>query len=255
MIVLCSGEGPSDIGANDYDPASGVYNAPKWGAMGNLLLSMLRECRADYHDYDTHKIIHKKALQEYVHAAAARTSLLRGLDHPAGCAYFRKIAYVFALIALDEQNDSDDDVMAVLFRDSDSGSEAGNVLWRDKFKSIEDGFKLACFKGGVPMVPKPTSEAWCLAMFETSSKLCHKLENASNRDGLKKYLTAKLFEEHITVEEFYNKIAYGELPLAVLEGMESYAAFKDKFCDALRELGNAQCRQRAMQSGSHCLKQ
>ena len=60
MVVLCSGEGQSDMGTNSYAPTPGVYDAPKWVAMGSLLLSMLLECCADYHDYDTHKIIHKK---------------------------------------------------------------------------------------------------------------------------------------------------------------------------------------------------
>ncbi len=37
MVVLCSGEGQFDMGTNSYDPTSGVYDATKWIAIGNLL--------------------------------------------------------------------------------------------------------------------------------------------------------------------------------------------------------------------------
>lgn len=241
MIVLCSGEGPSDIGANDYNSTSGIYDTPKFGAMGNMLLSILQKCREDYHDSDCHIIIHKKELQKRVDEIS--TLFLSGIDRPAGCAYFIKAAYSLALIALDKQNCSKDDVIAVLFRDSDPSSEAGNVLWKNKFKSIEDGFKLARFEFGVPMVPKPTSEAWCLAMFNASPSVCRKLEEKINRDELKHDLDNKLFDEHITKEEFYHRILTGELPLTELKDMNSFAVFQDKLCNALRKLDNAKCYQ------------
>ncbi len=37
MVVLCSGEGQFDMGTNSYNPTSGVYDATKWIAIGNLL--------------------------------------------------------------------------------------------------------------------------------------------------------------------------------------------------------------------------
>ncbi len=56
-------------------------------------------------------------------------------------------------------------VIAVLFRDSDGTASSGRGLWEDKRKSIEDGFGEAGFDYGVPMIPKPKSEAWLLCAF------------------------------------------------------------------------------------------
>ena len=53
-------------------------------------------------------------------------------------------------------------VAAVLFRDADGTRSTEWRLFEAKWDAIERGFISAGFENGVPMVPKPKSEAWLL---------------------------------------------------------------------------------------------
>ena len=92
------------------------------------------------------------------------------------------------------------DVGAVLFRDSDGTKASQRSLWDDKVKSIELGFAAENFEFGVPMVPKPKSEAWLLCAVQTKAyQHCGRYEDLSGNDAspksaknaLEKALTAK----------------------------------------------------------------
>ncbi len=72
-------------------------------------------------------------------------------------------ARVLARLAREKQDQSGDDVVAVLFHDSDDLESAGRSEWDEKYDSILKGFKEEKLEKGVPMVPKPTSEAWVIA--------------------------------------------------------------------------------------------
>lgn len=51
-------------------------------------------------------------------------------------------------------------------------------MWTDKLESMKNGFKEADCILGVPMIPKPKSEAWLLcACKENAYQHCAALEN------------------------------------------------------------------------------
>ena len=63
MVVLCSGEGQFDMGTNSYDPTSGVYDATKWIAIGNLLFQCSGNAAQTITIMTLKKTIHKKESQ------------------------------------------------------------------------------------------------------------------------------------------------------------------------------------------------
>ena len=73
--------------------------------------------------------------------------------------YFFNNARVLAKIATEKEQEKLDDVVAILFRDSDGTASAGRGLWEDKRKSMLDGFAEENHTRGVPMIPRPKSEA------------------------------------------------------------------------------------------------
>lgn len=231
MIVLCSGEGSSDIGVSVYDAERGTVTGVKWGAVGSILMRMLEECRGDEHDSDEHCLVLKDEVADK--AKSVRTQFFPGEKHGKGSAYFRKAAYGFGLIASDKAKEEGEDVIAVLFRDSDP-SNSTCAVWQDKFDSVDSGFKAAGFDCGIPMIPKPTSEAWLLALCECHADNCCALESETDRDALKKNLDKKLQSAGLGHEDFYLSLRDGSQPLGNLEYMPSFNAFKNRFCKVLK---------------------
>jgi len=94
----------------------------------------------------------------------ARKSLgLPGPKRPIETRYFFNHARILARIARQRQVESEDEVIVVLFHDSDGTVSAGRGLWDDTYNSIADGFQKEEFAKGVPMVAKPKSEAWLIS--------------------------------------------------------------------------------------------
>jgi hypothetical protein len=96
---------------------------------------------------------------------AVKKSLgLPGLRQRKETRYFFNNARVLARIAKEKQDSrSDEEVIAVLFRDCDGTASAGRGLWDDKHDSMLHAFEQEGFDRGVPMLPKPKSEAWLIA--------------------------------------------------------------------------------------------
>jgi hypothetical protein len=91
-----------------------------------------------------------------------------------------------------ERNDA---VVAVFFRDSDGTNSAPRTLWSSLLESMKDGFQLAKFQSGVPMVPRPKSEAWMLCGLikrEDSGRDCSWLEDEPGNDASPRCLKGRL---------------------------------------------------------------
>ena len=90
--------------------------------------------------------------------------------------------------------------MAVLFRDSDGTGISPRDDWEQKVDSMVNGFSRAGFDRGVPMVPRPKSEAWLLcALKDPPYQHCARLEDESGNDNspnsLKRQLAALIGHE------------------------------------------------------------
>jgi len=117
---------------------------------------------------------------------------------------------ILSRIAKEQASARNDDVVAVLFRDADGTASAGRGLWEDKWQSMLAGFDEEGFDRGVPMIPKPKSEAWLIcALKERPYQHCNDLEDRSGNDkspkSLKKEL-AKLLGEKVTPELLCDKV-------------------------------------------------
>lgn len=128
---------------------------------------------------------------------AAKKSLgLPGRKRGKETRYFFNNARALARIAHDIESELNDKVVAVLFRDSDGTASAGRGLWEEKVQSMLDGFAEERFDRGVPMVPKPKSEAWVICALKQDYIGCDALESRSGNDDSPKSLKREL-EKHL----------------------------------------------------------
>src|SRR5205807_9469180 len=94
--------------------------------------------------------------------AVKKAPRLPGKKQARETRYFFNNARILARVARQQETQREEEVVAVLFRDSDDPASAGRGDWADKRRSMLAGFEVEAFARGVPMIPKPTSEAWVL---------------------------------------------------------------------------------------------
>jgi hypothetical protein len=126
-----------------------------------------------------------------------------------------------------ERNDA---AIAVLFRDCDGTRSTPKTEWQGKFDSMLSGFEVARFQSGVPMVPRPKSEAWMLCGLrkrEEASRDCSGLEDAPGNDAspnsLKKQLADHLRYEP-TSDQQAELVSGGQIDPALID-LPSFSAF------------------------------
>ena len=120
--------------------------------------------------------------------------------------------------------------MAVLFRDADTAT-AGRGTWPEKRKSVLDGFLEEGFARGVPMIPKPTSEAWLLcALRDHPYQNCAALEDRSSNPhsphSLKRELEERLGRPP-TREGLCELVTNGRIDHRRID-MPSFNAFRER---------------------------
>lgn len=107
--------------------------------------------------------------------------------------YFFNNARILARYAKEKEAALDDEVVAILFRDSDGTASAGRGEWHAKKESILDGFAEEGFDKGVPMIPKPKSEAWLICAWKSHPYHgCEALEERSGNDNSPNNLKSEL---------------------------------------------------------------
>jgi hypothetical protein len=208
MKLLLSGEGKTDIGHR-------VIHKEGWkfqpGPMAKIVDQLLNEHpRIGYSLLSIHAsggdCIHFVDETELAQRAKSGPMKLPGIKYGKGTGLFTRNAQVLGLLAKEERERSNLPVVAVLFRDTDGTRSAPAKEWQEKFDSMIRGFKLAGFEAGVPMIPRPKSEAWLLCALKTTpANDCHNLENAPGNDGspnsLKNQLTTLIGHEPSAEEQ------------------------------------------------------
>lgn len=227
MRLFLSGEGPTDIGTCEWDEKSKSYQC-KWGPIGRIACVFVKELA----EVDVESVIvNKSNLFEKI--GSLRTSpdkarKLPGKKSPKKGAYFFKHGQALGLMTLEKTGAAGDSI-AILFRDSDPSNTADRLLWEEKHRSILDGFRSVDFDKGVPMLPKPTSEAWLLALFQEHESHCRALEDETDRDRLKSKLEEVLAQRGIPRDEFFSAGVY----LDNLDFMPSFVRFKERLREVL----------------------
>lgn len=204
MRLLLSGEGPTDMGSMQ-DGREGREFVP--GPMA-WLVDRAMQPRVGFSplelretDPDAVGFVSKNELADDARALRpGKPKALPGAKNEKGTGFFRRNAEMLGARALRDADSTGRFVVAVLFRDSDGTRSSPRDEWQRKRKSMADGFELSGCSTGVPMLPRPKSEAWLLcALKEPPYQHCARLEDTSGNDGspnsLKRQLAALIGRE------------------------------------------------------------
>lgn len=149
--------------------------------------------------------------------------------------YFFNNARALSRIAEEKAAELNDDVVAVLFRDADGTASAGRGHWETKRKSMLDGFAEESFHKGVPMIPKPKSEAWLIcALRQNPYQGCCALESRSGNDCSPNSLKAELdgiLGERVTSRLLCEKVR-NAVDFARID-MPSFRGFRERLEEVL----------------------
>jgi hypothetical protein len=227
MFLILSGEGSSDIGIEDN----------KIGPMTKLVDNWIdRQIGYSLLEYSFYTIIPKKQLTEKAKGIKPRS--IKGKKQESETRYYYKNAQALALLAQlkGKELGSDVPLILVLFRDADGTASAERGVWQDKWKSMLNGFEAGQIYTGVPMIPKPKSEAWVLCALRNKYQNCGKLEDESGNDDSPNSLKQQL-EEYLGEPGsrmlLNDKIDAGEIDINQITDMPSLTAFKNRLDEVL----------------------
>jgi len=213
MFFLLSGEGVTDIGASES--ATTICEGDDFyvGPMA-IVVAKIVEAQHDYSILDgaCGFFSESNVVSRAGELKAARKQLrLPGKKQAKETRYFFNNARILARFAKEKATALEDEVVAVLFRDSDGTASAGRGDWDEKRESMLDSFGEEGFDKGVPMIPKPKSEAWLICAWKTQPyQGCKALEERSGNDkspnNLKDELE-ELLDEEVTPELLCEKVS------------------------------------------------
>lgn len=126
--------------------------------------------------------VSETALKQKAKNSGKPMQRLRGKKQAVETGLYFGNARHLGLMAQQLAADNVDSVMAVLFRDTDGTRSAPGQLWQTKWDSMVNGFASADFAFGVPMLPKPKSEAWLLCAAQTARHSHAAFEAISGND-------------------------------------------------------------------------
>lgn len=240
MYVLFSGEGPSDLGQCELglDRCEVEYFQP--GPM-SWVVDHLVESFQGFEFSHVESGCVGFVSESYLAANKAeptQKARLPGKKKPPETQYYFENARALAIAAQRKSEEiSGDNVIAVLFRDSDGTASAGRGDWANKRKSILAGFAEVNYEYGVAMLPKPKSEAWLLcAVKDNPYQHCHLLEDESGNDrspnSLKVQLSAVLHSND-SAQQLNDMIKNHEIDVHQID-MPSFNAFKDNLKEVVK---------------------
>lgn len=239
MFLLFSGEGSTDLGAcgNRQSYAEGEDFEP--GPMA-VLADKIVEAELGYSVLETkagYGYLSKTGLEDFARKGRqpGRVTRLPRSDAQRETGYYffnaRTLAQ-FASTLADEKGD----IIAILFRDGDHSQKVGREDWVIKRQSMLDGFAtVSGFTGGVPMIPRPKSEAWLLCPQQPQPyQNCAELEERSGNDASPHSLKASLDEAlaGLTDSEALCDLARTIDPVRI--GMPSFQIFRERLIESVR---------------------
>lgn len=238
MLVLFSGEGITDLGQPNLSQ-NGVCSPGQWtpGPMAFLAAQIFENILG-------YPLIQSSA---YFVSEQVLTEIAKKLKHPTlrginGSLYHRKGAQALAAIALAMGRRLEQPVTAVFFRDCDGANSTGIHRWKDLCESMigqHGGFSIIGIHTGVPMLPKPKSEAWLLCALKNHYNTCKNLEKLPGNDKSPNSVKTQLAEilGEYTVEDLCSLVQYSEGSELKIDScridMPSYNEFKESFIEAI----------------------
>lgn len=129
----------------------------------------------------------------------------------------------------------------VLFRDADGTNSVPRDNWEQKVNAVLAGFDTVNKANGVPMIPRPKSEAWLLAYYQENlpnQKAYNKsgrFEDYSGNDASKNSLKKLLQKAFKGVKNPYDQINGQEIDWDRID-MPSFNRFKERLKEVIRYL-------------------
>lgn len=234
MRLLISGEGPSDIGACNNAQGVCMDGAFSPGPMA-IWLMRLWETLLGYDLLTVQEAViyvSEKTLAQEAKQSGGRMQPLRGKHKQAETGLYFSNAKQLGLVAKKLLLVSDTPLMAVLFRDTDGTRSASGQYWQTKWDSIASGFKAADFDFGVPMLPKPKSEAWLLCTTKEGNHSHAALEDISGNDDSPNSAKDQLDQalgSHQVAEQLADWCQTNPVDWSNLMTMPSFKVFFDRF--------------------------
>lgn len=243
MIVVLSGEGAADLGQCSNAQSNCEDADFQIGPM-TVLLDQMLESRLGYslrpipggYQYVGEAGL---KLRERARKNDSRKVSLVGKKRDQETGYFYINAWMFAEIALEIEEESNNKVIALLFRDCDGTRSSIAGLWEAKWGSMVNGFGRAEFPRGVPMLPKPKSEAWLLCAVKPSVESCADLEEISGNDSSPNSAKLRLdvaFGAHKSGAEICEWLDENPIDEKRASSMPSFRAFTNELDRALSEV-------------------
>jgi hypothetical protein len=234
MYLLLSGEGPGDIGV--CNPSAACcdrleFSEGPMAVMVDQLVEVFQGFEMSHLETERVSYVSESYLSDNKLPPRRKAMAFRGKKRPPETKYYFENARALAAAAKAKAEVVSDRVIAVLFRDADGTASAGRGNWADKRQSMIEGFKAEQFQLGVPMVPKPKSEAWLLCATKTNPyQHCAALENESGNDRagrtpLKDQLSTSLDGDSGTVR--LNQLVKDKTIDVARIDMPSFNAFKE----------------------------
>ncbi|MFX1712525.1 hypothetical protein [Stutzerimonas stutzeri] len=241
MHLLLSGEGPGDIGA--CYPAADHCTAEQFqpGPMAWFVDQLVEGFQGFEFSHVTGTCVtylSKSYLAANKPARLGKGMSISGKKSPKETHYYYANARALAIAAKDKAASLGDAVIAVLFRDGDGTASAERGQWRDKHQSMIAGFQAEAFELGVPMIPKPKSEAWLLCAVKANPyQHCNQLESESGNDRgvnpLKAQLEAALAAANST-QQLNQRVISREIDAQRID-MDSFNEFKNALQRAVHQ--------------------
>ena len=246
MIVVCSGEGVSDLGGCGNQLGYCTGDEFNFGPLSIILDNVVQECLG-YSPKDVDPVTYRYYSESALTQRAEDRKRRRGGFSFAGrkrgieTGYFYVNAWMLGEIAKELENQEGDTAVAVLFRDTDGTNSTPRDLWDQKVLSILEGFARADFERGIPMVPRPKSESWLLCVIKDNAyQHCAALEDLSGNDSsphsAKDALSRALGAE-ATANELSNWIEVNGIRCDDLAAqMPSFSEFYNRACTVFMSL-------------------
>lgn len=242
MYFLFSGEGATDLGTGLCENLS-EGDDYKHGPLALLVDQIIQE-KYNYSIIDSQGCGYVSKARITKHSKTSRSN--RKFHAPRGditdfqgTGEFYHNARALAAIAKKIASEKKDEVVAILFRDSDGTNSSKSTQWQKKFDSMCDGFKSERFSRGVPMIPKPVSEAWILCAIyrmENENRNCDELENRTYGSGSQHALKTELESKLNAQAEpslLNEKVKTGGIHFRFID-VNSFTEFKDHLKKVIR---------------------
>lgn len=246
MILVLSGEGVSDLGCCTNQSGACQEEFYKLGPLAVIADSVVEDV-LHYSPIEVHPAAYRYFSETYLSDRLVQRKrerkgfFLAGRKHGIDTGLFYSNAWMLGEIAKELEEAEQDVAIAVLFRDTDGTNNDSKNLWQNKHDSICEGFKRADFHKGVPMVPKPKSEAWFIcAAKQQPYQHCAALEDLPGNDNspnaIKNQL-AEIFGEEATADFLLDWLGRNRLSTEDLAAqMPSFSAFRQRMEEVLQSL-------------------